>query len=286
MKYVKEILAFILINVFLFTKGHDKQCHLSIYFHNPSQKLFSGIIKWLASRKFTIVSLSEFELLLKKGDLPSKLALLTFDDGWRDNLKLIPIIQKFNVPVAIFITTEAILQGNYWWEYAFIDERGKNEGLKNVKEFKKLPFEVFTKKVNLIKRKHSIPRSALTLDELKQLSKNPLVTIGSHTVTHPILVKCDCLRQEVELEESKSTLETWLQRDIEFFAYPNGDFNSTTIDIARKTGYKLCFTTIQSKMDLATFNPYLIPRFCVNDKGGFYENVAKISGIWNYVFKK
>ena len=47
------------------------------------------------------------------------MAFISLDDGWRGNLKLLPIFEKYKVPMCIFITTGPIESGNYWWELEF-----------------------------------------------------------------------------------------------------------------------------------------------------------------------
>ncbi|RYG38869.1 hypothetical protein EON81_02540, partial [bacterium] len=79
--------------------------------------------------------------------------------------------------------------------------------------------------------------------ELKELHKEGLVTIGSHTISHPDdLSKLPFEVQEKELKESKELLEEKLGGPIEFLAYPNGKYDKTTADLARILGYKMSFT--------------------------------------------
>ena len=125
-----------------------------------------------------------------------------------------------------------------------------------------------------------------TEEELLELNKNELITIGSHTVTHPILKQCPKNTQEYELGHSKSLLSKWLEKEVEYLAYPNGDFENETISLAKGCGYKLGFTTIADNIQEKTTDPYLIPRYSINDNGGYYENISKIKGIWQKYFKK
>ncbi|RYG42854.1 polysaccharide deacetylase family protein, partial [bacterium] len=79
--------------------------------------------------------------------------------------------------------------------------------------------------------------------ELKELHDEGLVTIGSHTISHPDdLSKLSFEDQEKELKESKRVLEEKLGGKIDFLAYPNGKFDKTTAELARIEGYTMSFT--------------------------------------------
>jgi peptidoglycan/xylan/chitin deacetylase (PgdA/CDA1 family) len=75
------------------------------------------------------------------------------------------------------------------------------------------------------------------------LSLDPqLITIGSHTMSHPILTTLSAQEIETELTESRQRLEQRLQRAIEFFCYPNGSYDSQAYEVAKKT-YRAAVTT-------------------------------------------
>ena len=75
---------------------------------------------------------------------PEKIAIITIDDGWRMNLKLLNIIEKLNVYVTLFVTTSAIEQGNFWFEY--VEKYSKRNGISStqekirIKQLDKFPF--------------------------------------------------------------------------------------------------------------------------------------------------
>jgi peptidoglycan/xylan/chitin deacetylase (PgdA/CDA1 family) len=91
-------------------------------------------------------------------------------------------------------------------------------------------------------KEHGRPK--MTWDELKELSKDPLFTIESHTVTHPAdITKLSPEDQEKELNDSKAALEQHLGKSIDFLAYPDGNNNSLTQSLAKAAGYKMAFST-------------------------------------------
>ena|ERR1035437_1528321 len=283
---IKELFALFLIQVYYISQKKRDDI-LSIYFHNPSEKVFENVLKWLVVKNYKFISTNELYFLINgKVKQTGKLACITFDDGWSNNMMLVNLLEKYKIPVTIFIPTEAIVEGNYWFEYANVQGQKQFTGIKTKENFKKLPENIFTEKVKILKLNYSLKRSSITLNDLKKLSENKLITIGSHSVTHPILNRCSFEKQEYELAESKKIISNWLYKDIEYLAYPNGDFNQYTIEIAKKCGYKLGFSTELGKIDVKKVNPFIIPRHVIHDTGGHYENISKALGIWQRFIKK
>jgi len=256
---------------------------LSIYFHNPSSKLFLSIVKWLKRRDYEILSLDEYAKIINKSH-KRKIAVLTIDDGWRGNLELIPIIDEYNIPITIFISTGPIIHGNFWWEYASIVDQYKVSGIKSKSDFKLLDITEFDLAISNLKRHYQVNRSALTIDELIIVSENKNITIGAHTVSHPILPNCDIKRINYELRESKKQLEAWCGSPIKYFSYPNGDIDEKVINMVSKVGFDMAFSTEAKYIKNSDIDCYSIPRFCINDDGGYWENISKVIGIWQKVF--
>jgi len=94
---------------------------------------------------------------------------------------------------------------------------------------------------------------------LKELVKNPLITIGSHTVTHPNdITTLDLATQEKEVRDAKATLEKELGKPMDYFAYPNGMNNEVVQSIVRSAGHKMAFSIANG---LAEESPNIV---CVN----------------------
>lgn len=82
----------------------------------------------------------------------------------------------------------------------------------------------------------------MSWETLKELIKDPLITIGSHTVTHPDLPTLSSDLQNEELKNSKSDLESHLGTPIDYFAYPEGKNDAITQSYVREAGYTLAFS--------------------------------------------
>ena len=78
---------------------------------------------------------------------------------------------------------------------------------------------------------------------LKDLSSNPLVTIGSHTKNHYDLTTINSKTLENELNYSKLYLEDIICKKVDMLSYPYGKYNRMVKEKVLKAGYKLAFTS-------------------------------------------
>ena len=102
-------------------------------------------------------------------------------------------------------------------------------------------------------------------ETLKRLDSEGLVTIASHTLSHPTdMAKQSLAEQERELTESKALLETELGHAVPYFAYPNGTGDKATFDAAKRAGYTMAFTIVngaaEESPDILTVNRYVHTR--------------------------
>lgn len=84
--------------------------------------------------------------------------------------------------------------------------------------------------------------------------------IGSHTVNHTILRPCDEELQRYEIFESKKAIECITKEPVEWFCYPRGRFDKTTIKLVKEAGYKYARTTNLGIVDFS--NPYRLNTTC------------------------
>ncbi len=82
----------------------------------------------------------------------------------------------------------------------------------------------------------------LTWPELSAMSDYGM-TIGSHTVHHLNLSKLPLAQQSAELSQSKAEIQRHLGFATPYFCYPYGGYDPATLQMLRKTGYKLAVTT-------------------------------------------
>lgn len=86
-------------------------------------------------------------------------------------------------------------------------------------------------------------RSSLTWEQLREMAANPLVTIASHSVTHPAdLRELPEAELRHEVAESKRILETELGISIKHFIYPEGKYDQRVAHWVQLSGYASALT--------------------------------------------
>jgi len=105
----------------------------------------------------------------------------------------------------------------------------------------------------------------LTKEQLLQLDKDDLCTIGAHTMTHPQLRRVRNSYQE--MAQSKSELEALLGHEVHYLAYPYGRQSSISKKVMKQApeiGFKCAFGTIQSPVnDLSSKSLFFLPRVVI-----------------------
>jgi peptidoglycan/xylan/chitin deacetylase (PgdA/CDA1 family) len=267
-----------------------------------------SILKML-SNNFNMVSAERLEDYYYKGLDLHNACHITIDDGDVSvYTHLFPLIVKYKIPVSIFVSPHAVITGkNFWFQeiigydlkqflefynkvynthYAYNGKHQVN-GL-----IKSLPLNEIDELISGYKNKYKIedkPRRCLDVAQLRELNDSGLVSIGAHTMNHPILKNETQETVKKEISESIIQLEELLGCEVKYFAYPNGlpviDFGEREIDILKDCKIKLAFST-QSKNFSTQDHPLSVPRRGIT-KGGPYFAFAKLSmGDYWEVLKK
>ncbi len=245
---------------------------IPLYYHAPIIYGFEKMIQYWQKKGYRFITVDEIrDIFQNKKTINEKLAFISLDDGWKQNFEILPVIEKYNVPVCIFVSTQPVIEGNFWWEYV-----GRVTNKEGINQFKLLPYEKFYKQLDDIKKNVRLERSAMTIEEVKEISKHPLISIQAHTVNHPILTSVPDDILEMELRDSKKILEEWIGKEIFSFSYPNGRNTVRESEMARKY-FDISFTTVQEKIQIDD-DAMLLPRFSLT--GEWPKDLLKVLGIW------
>jgi poly-beta-1,6-N-acetyl-D-glucosamine N-deacetylase len=187
-------------------------------------------LDWLKTQNATFLSLEELHKHLTRGEaIPEKSVVLTFDDNYQGFYDIAyPILKERKIPAVMFVHTDKV------------GDKGDSDdmmmGLPELDENgKEIPQKPKPKK-----------RAHMDWETLRLLDKEGLVTIGSHTLSHPEdMAKLLESEQEREMQSAKDILEKELDHPVPYFAYPNGSGDATTFEIAGRVGYTMAFTTEQ-----------------------------------------
>ncbi len=122
----------------------------------------------------------------------------------------------------------------------------------------------------------------LTLDELTAL-KDPLVTVGSHGLTHRKLTRLPLAEARREIVASREAIAKATGSAPAYFAYPKGSYNETVKALAESTGYVAAFTAAATSVPHG-IDRYTIPRIQIDRATSFLEFKAKLTPAadWYY----
>ncbi len=245
------------------------------------------------------IQLAELIDCLQKGSLPQRAVVITFDDGYRDNLTCaLPQLEATGNPATIFVTTGhidserepwwdelkhfllestqapsylalQIEQRAYHWSTATRAERIKVHcGLENL--MRPLPSYVNDTILDQLAvwtgtyRRFHPAYHTITSAELHELARHSLIELGAHTMTHPILPTLPLDAQFNEIVGSRYRLEKMINKPVLSFAYPNGDYNEQTRQLVDAAGYRLACTTTTGCVQHGD-NVFQLRRCAVND---------------------
>ena len=121
----------------------------------------------------------------------------------------------------------------------------------------------------------------MTCGELRQLVVAGM-TIGAHTVSHPVLSQVATELAFAEIAESRKRLEGFLQQPVWAFAYPFGDAQSVTaqvLQLAEQAGFKAAFLNYGGGLG-AELPRFALPRVHVTSDMSLGELEAHVSGFY------
>jgi peptidoglycan/xylan/chitin deacetylase (PgdA/CDA1 family) len=168
---------------------------------------------------------------------PDKTVVITFDDGFRNNYtQAFPILKMYGFTATVFLTIDHI-NGVCTWD--------KHESIPEI--------------------------PLLSWDEIREMSTYG-IDFGSHGCTHRYMTRLSREEMEMELQESKSTIEVKLGKPADFFCHPYGDTNRQTQQLVEDCGYVGAFGGADFSLANSKDNLYDLGRL----------GTAHFTSIWDF----
>jgi peptidoglycan/xylan/chitin deacetylase (PgdA/CDA1 family) len=272
-------------------------------------EFFSALLEHLRLRRYDIVSLDlALERLRSGQEQGEPFVVLTFDDGYRDLVEYaLPALERNRAPFVAYVTS-GFAEGSapLWWvelEEAirrldridlmaagrrFVRETGspseKSKAFAELywllragdeKELLRVAAELRTRAAV---DPFALTRSlCLDWEELRELARRELATIGTHTATHPRLAKLDLAAARREMRDGRQVVAQELGVDARHFCYPVGDPTSAAsreFDLAAELGFESAVTT-RPGMIFPEHRDHLfaLPRLSIN---GRYQDLEAV----------
>jgi len=206
--------------------------------------------------------------------IPRAAAVLTFDDGYRDNLTTAkPLLEQHNVPATLFVTTGYLdSERDFWWDEledvcAELESDSRTEWQRLQRLTRPEREDALDELWRKADRARPATSSTMTSDELLELCASEHFEIGAHTVSHPPLSTLSRRAQIEEIGASKERLEALVGRPVTSFSYPHGDYSAITRRLVESVGFTAACTTVGGALTSAA-RPLELPRLHVLDWNG------------------
>lgn len=252
-------------------------------------------------RHFTVLGPEEFSDWLRHGrELPRPPCLITFDDGWKDNLTYaVPALKVQNMPAVIFLPTDYIGTGRIFWQERLsrlLFRLGQRPMFRQHPVVARHGWdELFTvQRTELAERAGTLARSFkgrdtrdidklivelgavlagsdeagdvdafLSWDDVQAMRADG-IAFGSHTMSHRMMTQLEPAAVAEELTESRRLLEQRLNAPVYLLAYPNGNHDAGICAQARQAGYRFAFTTVAGRV-ARNDDPMTLRRINIHD---------------------
>jgi peptidoglycan/xylan/chitin deacetylase (PgdA/CDA1 family) len=291
-------------------KQFDPNAHLSI-----TSEFLDAAIRVAKDAGLVPVPLDALPRLLSDPRDTRKFVCFTLDDGYRDNLQFAaPVFQKHAVPYTVFVTPGFVdRQRTIWWEtlekllndvseLSFDFGNGPETVSCASRDAKITAFDRVAIHVETASEDQAVAKideaakacgidamaivdaEIMTRAELAQLLRDPLASLGAHTMTHPNLARVCVERLGEEMRQSADVISKYLGKPVTTFSYPYGGKKAVSgreTQAARDHGFAVAVTTQPGVLTSESLNqPTAMRRVPLN---GYYQRPnyvrALISGL-------
>ncbi len=245
--------------------------NLAITFHRiPSTDRFRQALTAIG-RLYRFVTADALHEFLVGGRPLSGACHVTFDDGDRSFVeRALPVLQALHTPATLFIAPDVLAGGrNYWFqELRYLRQQVDDATIRRqiaaqmgweaaqlapyspVVLCKALPLSAIWAVIDGLEQAQGLPPAPpanISLADAAALDRHPLISIGAHSLTHPVLANEDAAEAERQIAGSVRQLAALLGRPVRYFAYPNGaaglDYGPREQALLRAAGVELAFAT-------------------------------------------
>ncbi|MBV0923117.1 polysaccharide deacetylase family protein [Halomicroarcula limicola] len=237
--------------------------------------------------EYDVSSLSDLLESCLAGSPPAEpTAVITFDDGYRDNLtEALPLLERYEAPATVFVagkyldgmspyeyrlaaklqsaTGVAVSIGGETVDQPLTDDESRHDAYERLRAT--LKFERSDVRDAVIARIDGTTTAApamLSGNELRRLDTHRLIEIGAHGYEHVPLTSLDEDALTSDVLRSKTELERYLDRDIEQFSYPYGACSEAVAEAVERAGFRSAVTTVPRRISAAAVSGsrFRIPR--------------------------
>lgn len=256
----------------------------------PDAAMFDRMLGWIGGQFNVLPSLEACDRLLS-GTLPARAAIITFDDGYRDNWELaLPILQRRRMSAVFFVATGYLNGGAMFndrvieaircatgseLDAAWLGLGSLGIGRESEKRAAIDRLLRTVKYLEPVEREDAVARieracgagrrvDLMMTDAQVVALRRAGMEIGGHTRNHPILRSLSEKDAAREIAQDRDALGAITGSKPELFAYPNGkagdDFDLEHCRMVKQAGYRAAFTT-QAGASASDCDPMMLRRY-------------------------
>ena len=223
-----------IIPVLMYHSISDDKSILSI---SPTK--FMEQMKFLSKSGYNSIN---FNQIYKENRKP---IIITFDDGYKDNLiNALPILKKYNFISTCFVVSDFIGKSNKWDQ----------------------------------KKRSYVYKELLTKNDLVEWLRYGM-SIGSHGKSHKSLTKLDEETIRSEIYDSKNEIQDFVGTNIDTFSYPFGQINKYSANTVKEI-YNFGVTTVRSRFNTIKHKAHYIPRIHMSNDLSNFKIFLKLKTIY------
>lgn len=185
---------------------------------------------------------------------------LTFDDGYGNNLRILPLLEEYAIPATCYVTTGNLEQQHcFWWDVVYRERHRRGAARADIsRELKMLKQRDHPQIIAYLEEQFgagclqpwSDADRPMTIEELKAFASHPLGFVGNHTRDHYLLDRYPREVIDDQIRQAQKDLHNWLGVTPNSIAYPNGSYSTQAEQAARDAGLKFGLTLEKRKNPL------------------------------------
>ncbi len=181
-----------------------------LMYHKPPAN-FAEQMSILKAKGYTTVHMNDVaKYITAQAKLPTKAAVITFDDGFSVQKDALAILQRNNQKATLYL-----IEGGAMSHYC----------------------------IGLLRKNVACGDAYLSVQDVKNMLSSNLIELGDHTVDHPNMASLSEVDQQFQIQTNKTFLEQTFGIPITTFAYPYGNYNGITVKLLRQDGFLTAVTT-------------------------------------------
>ena len=278
-----------------------------------TEEQFEAQLRYL-KRNANVISLSEMVDCVQGGKrLPENAVVLTFDDGYMNNLThAAPLLEAYDLPAMIYLCTGYVDRQQSQWDdvlYTMFRFRGAQRLQWQGTDFDLANKEMLSRAFGAVGGalitstvserdqilddiRHQLqpdcefPQLTMGWDDVRYLASHyPKIELGLHTADHLDMTRLTSAELEAEVMKSRETFFRELGYEAEHYSYPYGRHTEAVAEQLRAMGFRSAVITQPTELVTEKTHPFMIPRYEISSSlldlklwmsGAFPELVEKV----------